>query len=183
MAKKKFIVLEGLSGTGKTEVGKLLARTVHGLFVQTPPLFFMRARPEIDEQADTFARFFFYLGGVVESAREIRERLHTHTIVCDRFWMTTFCYHRALGINIDFAECIIKQLPQPEYTFLITCREKIRQQRLQQRGLTVNDTQEAARRIDKKFLAEYQKYDCSEIDNSTSNPQDAVNLILARLQS
>ena len=117
-----FVVFEGLSGSGKTTVGQLVAEAIEAKFYKTPASVFHPIRDEIDRSADNTARLFFYLAGVAQASTEILEILKGRNVVCDRYLLTTICYHRALGVPIDIPDsvCFVPLL-KPDYTFLITC--------------------------------------------------------------
>lgn len=176
--KKIFIVLEGLSGSGKTTVGQLVAERMGAEFYRTPASLFNSFRDEVDKNADAAARLFFYLAGVIQASVEISRILKTKSVVCDRYLLTTLCYHRALGITINVPDYVFEQLLKPDYTFLIACEEVKRIHRLRKRGLSYNDAQEQNLQIEQRFLFEYRKYCLDEIDNSNDNPIVAVNTIL-----
>ncbi len=119
-----FIVLEGLSGVGKTVVGQALARTLNGVLYKTPPPPFTLIRDEVDRTCDLEARFFFYLAGVLHASSEIASLLKERPVVCDRYILTTDCYHRALGLmaHLDYSTL---HLLQPTITVLLTCEEVV----------------------------------------------------------
>lgn len=116
-----FIALEGLSGVGKTIVGKMLAKRLGAYFYQTPADSFKAVRKQVDKDITNSSRFLFYLAGVVESANEIEEILMKKSVVCDRYILSTICYHRAAGLNFNLPnKLIFSQLPiTPDYTFLL----------------------------------------------------------------
>jgi len=176
-----FIVLEGLSGSGKTAVGQIIAKIIGGEFYKTPSLLFDSIRDKIDRQADKSARFLFYLAGVIQSADEISHILTRKSVICDRYLLTTLCYHRAFGIPIDIPDLVFEPLLKPDYTFLIICKDEIRIERLRRRGLSYNDLQERQPDIEQRFLAEYRKHNLIEIDNSNDNPKATAEKIISFL--
>jgi len=173
-----LIVLEGLSGVGKTTIGGILAKEMQGVLYKTPPEPFLSIRDVIDKQACNKARFVFYLAGIVHAAEEIKGILINKPVICDRYLLTTTCYHLALGVDIDdlmiSASCFLK----PDFSFLIVCENNVRLKRLKNRGLSFNDVQEQKLDIEQKFLVEYKKFNLIEIDNSANNPLIAVKTIL-----
>lgn len=177
-SRKTFVVLEGLSGSGKTAIGQSVAEKVGARFYRTPAPLFETVRGEIDRKANPTARFFFYLAGVIQASSEISNILEHESVICDRYLLTTLCYHRALNLSLNVPDSLFDSLLKPDYTFLIICEEDKRIQRLYDRGLSFNDVQERHLRIEQRFLAEYRKYSLVEIDNSNDDPNVAVDTIL-----
>ncbi len=178
----KFIVLEGLSGSGKTTIARLLSEKMSAVFYKTPPILFSTIREEIDRIADDLSHFFFYLSGIVLASQELVAILKERDVVCDRYVYTTICYHRAIGLDIQFSDNLLRQIVMPDHFFLITCHEETRVRRLVARGMSINDVNERKAGVEERFLAEYRKYKPIEIDNSSNDPNQAVEQILAHYQ-
>jgi dTMP kinase len=176
--KNIFIVLEGLSGSGKTTVGKIVAQKLKAKFVKTPTPLFEPARKTIDKKADITARFLFYLASVVQASAEINLILKKRSVVCDRYLLTTLCWYRAIGGNIPIPKRLLRLITQPDHTILITCKNDIRLKRLRRRGLSHNDRLERRHGVENKFLREYMKHIFVEADNSKDNPRTTANDIL-----
>lgn len=178
-----FIVFEGLSGSGKTTIGKIVADYIRAVFIKTPTSIFSSIRCEVDKKANKMARFLFYLASVVQASEEISFILKEKSVVCDRYLLTTLCWHRAIGISFPICESLLNSILQPRCTFLVTCRDDIRLQRLFSRGMSYNDQQERNNQIDRKFLNEYMKYDLIEIDNSSDDPHKAADKAIKILKN
>ena len=122
------------------------------------------------------------MAGVIQASDEISRILTKKSVVCDRYLLTTLCYHRALGIPINIPDFVFEPLLKPDYTFLIICEDKVRIKRLYNRGLSYNDTQERQLRIEQRFLDEYRKHNLIEIDNSNNNPEMTAEKIISFLR-
>lgn len=178
LQKNLFIVLEGLSGSGKTTVSHLLAEELNGSYYSTPSGDFSKIREMIYSTNNLKFLFYFYLASIMFASEEIKKILATKTIVCDRYIYTTLCYYRALGlkesINLEKMPILL-----PDYTFLLVCNQNIQEARLDVRGRTDHDKKE--RKYIKKILKEYRKYNLIEIDTSDFSPSQIVEKIISYL--
>ena len=138
--KFKFIVLEGVDGSGKSTVAKRLAEDVQADLVRTPPPDFLPIRHLMDTTTNVEARFLYYLSSVCHTSDFIRKSLYKKHVICDRYFASTLACHRALGLDLDWD---YSQLPflRPDFSFLLdVIDERERQRRLAQRGeLSPND--------------------------------------------
>jgi len=177
-----FIVFEGLSGSGKTTIGKIVAEKIGAEFYETPGPLFASIRKKIDGEADNLTRFLFYLASVFHASKEIKEIIMRKSVVCDRYLLTTLCWHKVIGVDFQTQESFFNNLLKPDYTFLIVCSQNTRLKRLYSRGLSYNDEKERNDVIEKRFLEEYKKYNPIEIDNSGQNPQKAAEKVVKLLK-
>lgn len=173
-----LIVLEGLSGVGKTTIGGILAKEMQGILYKMPPEPFLSVRDVIDQEACLKARFVFYLAGILQAVEEIKEILIDKPVICDRYLLTTICYYLALGVDTNDLMISSSCLLKPDFSFLIICENNLRLKRLKDRELSFNDKQEQKFNIEQKVLAEYKKFNLIEIDNSANDPLIAVKTIL-----
>jgi thymidylate kinase len=175
-----FIVLEGLSGVGKTTVGAFLAAHLGGTFVSTPPSTWAPMRATVDETDDWDARYLWYLAGVVRTGHEVLCRLMAEHVVCDRYILSTLCHHRVMGVDVlDYEDCITRfRLPRPDVTVLLVCDHDVRHRRIALRGATANDRREAAGHIEERGLAEYMKHITCSIDCTALTVEQVASRIL-----
>lgn len=174
----RFIVLEGISGSGKTELCKLLAQQISAQYYTTPPKMFCPSRKEVDAKACLQSRFLFYLASVVQASHEINEILKSQSVVCDKYILSTICYHIAHGLDVKIPQGII--CIQPDYTFLIACDNGVRLRRLRSSRGPVMDKEkyELRQQMERRCMIEFQKRIDQEIDNTADGPQHAVDRIL-----
>lgn len=174
----KFIVLEGISGSGKTELGTRLAQRISARYYTTPPALFQPLRKSIDDVACMEARFLFYLASVIQASHEISRILENQSVVCDKYIMSTICYHTVFGLNVAIPTSI--SYLQPDMTFLITCNEEIRIKRLRvNRGMRTGSEHDLRQPLERQCLIEFRKHTMCEIDNTADNPHLAVEKMLS----
>lgn len=180
MNRHPFIVLEGLSGCGKSTIAARLAAETGATLVKTPGPPFDRCRDLIDVAATPTARYCFYLAGLAAAATPIRDMLPTSAVICDRWLATTHAWHALLGVNVldDYGHLT---LPEPDLAVLVLCDEHVRRIRLNRRGRSHNDRLEAEGDREEELLRGYRAWGLTEIDNSSEDPHDAVNAIVALL--
>jgi len=179
-AQNKFIVMEGIMGSGKTTLAKMLAEKLNGVYYNTPTSF-LEMRPVADKSLSLEARYYFYLSLNLQVSSEVRELLKEKPVICDKYIWSTYCYHKILGLNLS---CFPKlDIIMPDFCFLIFCENGIRLERISKRD-PAND-------FSKDFVRQEMERRCWEefkrvlpdimIDNSLDNPQNAFPKILTRI--
>jgi thymidylate kinase len=180
MAAYPFVVLEGLSGVGKSAVAKLLAAELGGVYYHTPPDPLVSARRGVDEACRAQARYHFYLAGVIHASEEIRALTTRCAVVCDRYIATTHFWHALIGAAVLQSYEPLGLL-EPALTALVTCEESERRCRLQERGRTRNDLEEARGEREAGLLAAYRRWGMLEVDN-TCSVDHAVERLVALVE-
>lgn len=191
MEKPLFIVFEGPDGVGKTTLIEEVVKRLRAKLFKSPPDPFKSMRATVDTQwEDPSARCSWYFGANIYLAYLIRLAIEAgQTVVCDRYYPSTVAFHKAQGVATDV---LLGDLPKdilaPDIAFLITCDRETQVRRMtegREGGLTPNDKR--ALKLGDKYVEEFRALGMVEIDNSTNDPNVAVNAMMdhinRRLQS
>jgi thymidylate kinase len=175
-----FLVVEGLSGTGKTALARALASALGGEYVPTPVEPYGAVRRRIDAVAPPAERYAFYLAALAGAGRKVRQLLPDGPVVCDRWLPTTQVWHEMLGVKI-LQDVAFLELPPPTAILLVHCREDIRQARLDSRGRDENDQAEALGQREEYLLGGYRALNLVEVDSSDREPDELASYALESL--
>jgi dTMP kinase len=134
--KHKFIVIEGVDGTGKSTVASLLAKMLGAKTVKTPLPPMLEQRRYYDEEVPPLARFLFYLNGNVVVSDLVRQLLASTDVVCDRYLESTICFHKAMGVDTNFVDFTKIPILKPDYCFCLQADEPVRISRIASRGVS-----------------------------------------------
>jgi dTMP kinase len=179
------IVLEGLDGVGKSTVAEQLAICLHARCLQTPPGIIKDFRGYFDSQ-DVPTRNAYYMIGNFLAGREFLKLVKEgESVVVDRYYASTIAYRTGKNLldeelpPIDDPVYIWpKELPKPDYMFLLTLPEKDRLIRRASR-LTIEETVEEKRirmepKISERINEVYIRLGCTEIQLVSSDDIDNV---------
>lgn len=181
-----FIVLEGIDGSGKTTVCRILSKRINAKFYKTPPFPFSNSRQLIDKTVDIKSRFFFYLSSVIHASSEIGRLLRDNHIVCDRYILSTLCYHRASEPFFKSFDEHQLDILEPDFTFFLNADYDIRMKRIAIRENADNsyvlDSDLHDRKYQEKVKNEFSKYKhLLWINTNDISPEDIANIICRKL--
>ncbi len=135
----KFIVLEGIDGSGKSSVAEYLGGRFERVYITQEP---SDSKPGIlaqnidDEETSPYLDLFLYLADRVEHTEDIRKRLDGgFDVICDRYWGSTAAYQSAHE-EIDLKYAVDIQRPfvlEPSVTFLLDLDPEISLKRISSR--------------------------------------------------
>lgn len=139
--KGKFVVLEGIDGTGKTtackKIKKFLESKGHKVILTAEPT---------DSKLGEYIRNTNGLSPEVEAllfvadrgmhTEKIREKLSKgYFVVCDRYYLSTLAYQSASGMDLKWLETInSKVIIEPDVTIVLDADPEIGLERVGKRG-------------------------------------------------
>jgi len=101
-----FITLEGIDGSGKTSISKMLKEYFENFgkkvyLTEEPTQMIFDVKSIMEKDLDAFTRTFIFMADRVEHIKLIREKLSLdYIVICDRYVDSTFAYQGAILKNI-----------------------------------------------------------------------------------
>lgn len=127
-----FVSIEGLSGSGKTTVSRMLATSLGAQWYTTPPALFRPIRGLVEQKATPLARHLFYFAGIAQASAEIEEILEHQPVVCDKYAATMLAYSRACGVSVEAPPRAL--VIEPDFAVLLEVPTSLRFERVEARG-------------------------------------------------
>ncbi|MFF8193690.1 thymidylate kinase [Streptomyces bobili] len=123
-----LIILEGISGIGKSTLALLLAERLASSSLHTVPEPFIPWAPVINEQIAALPQFAFYLSGVLHATDLIRGYLTRGPVVADRYISSVIAYHSAVHeLDMNQVRGLLDPfnpyLVHPDHTFYLRCND------------------------------------------------------------
>jgi thymidylate kinase len=155
-----IVAIEGIDGVGKTSVAKVLAKSIKGDYINTPPVDYkpLKLFFELPERSAK-ARLLFYAGSLWEIWENIIERCKVRPVVLDRYTLSTLLYHETL-LNEDIFNIYNNAFPpNADITISLDVSEKTVMNRLQEKATKSFDTDlENDRVLQRNLAKKYKKY-------------------------
>lgn len=128
-----FIVLEGLSGTGKSTIAPMLATALDADLLDTLNDAFEPLRRHVDACRSTPARVHFWLAVNYLASEAVSARLRTgRSVVMESYFHRTLATHAAMDLAI-LPEVDWRQARRPDHVIVLTASPAQRAERLSKR--------------------------------------------------
>lgn len=178
-----FITIEGVDGTGKSTVAKMLATFINAAHIVTPSPHLNKQRELIESTNDRTKKFNFYKNSIIQQREEIELLLQHSNVVCDRYIHSTFAYQWPIEAHIPKKiNGFIDGIKVPDFSFLLTANEQARTSRIYNRELKTGIINKADHLLDtinnarRRFM---EMDELTQIDTSQMTPEDVCKKILA----
>ena len=200
--KGKFIVLEGIDGSGKSTQMLNLSKYIYQLskdndvlLTREPTRHFrsslrdtMKLSTNENDNAGLFSKVFVedrkkHLKDLIEP--NLSQGVH---VICDRYKMSTLAYQSNQGIDLNLLVQRHEGMLIPDLTILLDCsvdKTKSRRQAHEQEEVFDRASFEWTEKLRRTYLS-LAKYELSSenivvIDTSDNNPSEVFNLIIPHL--
>ncbi|UGQ10584.1 thymidylate kinase [Yinghuangia sp. ASG 101] len=145
-----MLVLEGVSGIGKSTVARLLAERLHGTALHTLTEPHTGWSTSANVRLRPLPQFAFYLSGLLQVSDVVRERRAALPVIADRYRASVIACHSAVH-NLDVRAVMHLMQPfdpyleTPDLSFYLHCSKPMLRERLaakrEQGTLTSDDVE------------------------------------------
>lgn len=136
----RFIVFEGIDGSGKSSVGKYLEKKFdHLIFTKEPSdsEAGKLAQKAANRDHSPYLDLFLYLADRVEHTEQIKRWMaKDKDVLCDRYWGSTAAYQAAEDIDLSYIEYIQETfIHEPDLTILFDVDPEVSIERIESRDI------------------------------------------------
>ncbi len=194
--KNLFITFEGVDGAGKTTLAEMVTRELKYKYLNAIPDLLNPILPEMSKTKSPLVTFNFF--SLCNSYRsfEIKELLLNKGVIIDRYFFSTFSYHRLmLGDSVDEALKLYQKTESnfllPDIIIFVTASKEVIHQRISKRENGENKKQWYGDKISLSLdiVSSYQitldkmQIPYFHIDTSDKTPEEGCALILDYIQN
>ncbi len=135
----RFIVFEGLDGSGKTTIGEAVALATNAICIASPPSEYNVLRKFICDEGDHLTRFFYFLSANYMLSGRIQKLLKHNNVICCRYIYSTIADLRYYWQPQHVGDDLRRQLErislslvlEPDLVIYLTCEHQERMKRIQ----------------------------------------------------
>ncbi|GGP00988.1 dTMP kinase [Wenjunlia tyrosinilytica] len=141
-----FVVLEGISGVGKSTLTRLLGERLDAATLHTLPEPHSSVSTAVNDQLKALPQFAFYLSGLLHASDVIRDALTRGPVVADRYVSSVLACHAAVhSAGLDQVSALLAPfrpyLITPDITFYLSTSNTELSKRIQSKtDLKQDDT-------------------------------------------
>lgn len=183
----KFIVFEGLDGSGKSEIAKCVALKLNAVLLKSPSEVIEPIRTIVNESGDLIFRSHYYIiGNMLVSHQAQKALTEGKNVVCDRYVDSTFVYIKFFGHQMDEAVWETRCLTPDIKIFLDVSRDE-RIRRLRMRNCShdkedkMTEIEENNRRI-REFYLQRQEFIVVDTDQFHDKIESEVDFIMSLIE-
>ncbi|UKY49228.1 dTMP kinase [Streptomyces inhibens] len=194
-AKGPFLVLEGVSGIGKSTLARLLAGRLNATGLHTLPAPHSEWSTMINSRLRALPQFGYYLSGVLHASDSIRQTRMIGPVIADRYVSSVIACHAAVhGVDIDTVTRLLEPfrdyLEAPTRTFYLRCSEEQLRERLATKQDIKSDDTDLLKVPDRLtwLLHNFEQVAASDpsavwLDTDGRTPDDLAVWILTQLET
>ncbi|MDP2709153.1 MAG: dTMP kinase [bacterium] len=182
MSPNLFIVIEGVDGSGKSTVAKIVAEKLGAQVIETPQGWWRKYRYLVENSHPTI-RFLYYTVANHFSSISIRSILKRNSVVCSRFIHSTKAHHIVYGCKLAYwLPLNMLANKKPDLVYYLYVNQVERERRINQRATNTEKDRES------KTLKKVHRIFCklpglTRIDTSGISEQEVANIICDDIDS
>ncbi|ADG13525.1 thymidylate kinase [Methanocaldococcus infernus ME] len=178
-----FIVFEGIDGSGKTTLSKMLAKELSGYWTCEPT----------DGEIGRLIRSYLSSGNIdnislsllfaadrVEHCKEIEKVLNSgRDVICDRYLYSSIAYQSSLGVEENFLWEINKYAIKPDLVFLLVVDVDEAMKRV--KGKDIFENKNFLEKVQEKYLELAKRFNFIVIDTTNISIEEAYNKVRVKV--